>query len=81
VEAVDALRALRHRELVRHLVTEPVAGSPGPVLLPDEADGEAPFSVYEADHPATELDQSFLLVFRTRHVVTIVNRQSGRHDE
>ena len=73
MEDTDALRALRHRELVSNLVTEPVADSTRPVLLPNKADGEAPFSVYEADHPATELDQPFLLVCRTRHVVTMVN--------
>jgi hypothetical protein len=37
-----------------------------------EPDGEAAFSVYKADDPATELDQPFLLVFRiARHVVTV----------
>lgn len=71
IETADALGALRHSELVSYLVTEPVADSPRPILLSDEADGEAPFTIYKADHPATELDQSFLLVFRTRHVVTL----------
>ena len=73
MEDADTLSALRHRELVSNLVTELVASSTRPILLPDKADGEAPFSVYEADHPATELDQPFLLVCRTRHVVTMVN--------
>ena len=73
VETLDALRALGHRELMSYLITELVAGASGPVVLPDETDGEASLSVYEADHPATELDQPFLLVFRTRHVVTMVN--------
>jgi hypothetical protein len=76
VETLDTLSALRYCELVSDLVTELVAGSPRTVILPDKADGEASFSVYEADHPATELDQSFLLVFRTRHVVTMVNATS-----
>jgi hypothetical protein len=76
VEAVHALRALRHCELVSDLVTELVAGASGAVALSDKADGEAPLSVYEASHPATKLDQPFLLVFRTRHVVTIVNAAS-----
>jgi hypothetical protein len=75
-EDLDALRALRHRELVCNLVTELVADSTRPILLPDKADGEASFSVYEANHPATELDQPFLLVCRTRHVVTMVNVRS-----
>jgi hypothetical protein len=72
----DALGALRDRELVSNLVTELVADSTRPVLLPNKADGEASLSVYEADHPATELDQPFLLVCRTRHVVTMVNARS-----
>jgi hypothetical protein len=76
VEHMGALRALRHRELVSNLVTEFVADSTRPVLLPNKADGEASFSVYEADHPATEFDQPFLLVCRTRHVVTMVNVRS-----
>jgi hypothetical protein len=71
MEAAHALRALRHRELVSNLVTELVASPARPLLLPDKADGEASFPVYEADHPATELDQPFLLIFRTRHVVTL----------
>jgi hypothetical protein len=76
VETTNALSALSNRELVSNLVTEPVADSFRPILLPNEADGEASFSVYKADHPATELDQPFLLVFRTRHVVTTVNAPS-----
>ena len=75
-EARDAGGALRNRELVRHLETGPVASPPHAVRLPHEANREASFSVYKTDHPATELDQSFLLVFRTRHVVTIVNAAS-----
>ena len=31
----------------------------------------------ETDHPTTDLDQPFLLVFRTRHVVTVVNACFG----
>jgi len=73
MEAGDALLALRHRKLVSNLETGLVAASARPAWLPDEADREASFSVYETDHPATELDQPFLLVFRTRHVVTMVN--------
>ena len=76
METVDARRALRHRELVSHLVSGCIASSARPVWLPDEADREASFSVYKTDHPTTELAQPFLLVFRTRHVVTIVNAAS-----
>jgi hypothetical protein len=75
-EARPARFTLRHRELVRDLETGPVAGSARPAWLPDESDREASFSVYETDHPTTELDQPFLLVFRTRHVVTMVNALS-----
>src|SRR5437763_8243075 len=56
-----------------NLVADLVAASTRTAWLPDEADREASFSVYKTDHPATELDQPFLLVFRTRHVVTMVN--------
>ena len=71
-ETRDARSALRDREFVRHLETGGVASSARTVWLPYEADREASFSVYKTDHPATELDQPFLLVFRiTRHVVTI----------
>jgi hypothetical protein len=71
VETPDAWCTLSDGELVSNLVTESVADSPRPILLPDKADGEASFSVYKADHPATELNQPFLLVFRTRHIVTL----------
>ena len=73
VETREALLPLGHRELVSNLETGLVADSALPAWLPDETDREASFSVYETDHPATELDQPFLLVFRTRHVVTMVN--------
>ena len=76
LEARAAALALRHDKPVEHLVAGCVASSPRTVRLPYEADREASFSVYKADHPATELDQSFLLIVRTRHVVTIVNALS-----
>src|SRR5215467_13946944 len=56
---------------MRDLVSGRVASSPLSAWLPNEADREASFSVYKTDHPATELDQPFLLVFRTRHIVTV----------
>jgi hypothetical protein len=59
----------------RHLIAGLVALPARPARLPDEADREASFSVYKADYPA-KLDQSFLLIVRTRHVVTIVNAES-----
>ncbi len=71
VQRRQALLTLRHDELVRYLETGPVAASTRTARLPYEADREASFSVYETDHPTSELDQPFLLVFRTRHVVTL----------
>ncbi len=76
VETFDATRVLSHHEVMRDLVSGLVAGSAGSAWLPNETDREASFSVYETDHPATGLDQSFLLIFRTRHVVTIVDIRS-----
>jgi hypothetical protein len=65
---------LRNDEPVEHLVAGSVASSPHAVSLSRESDREASFSVYKTDHPATKLDQPFLLIFRiARHVVTIVN--------
>ena len=67
-------RALGHDEPVEHLVAGCVAFTTPTACLPHEADGEASLSVYEADYPATKLDQPFLLIVRiTRHVVTMVN--------
>src|SRR5437763_8135394 len=54
-----------------NLVADLVAASTRTAWLPHERDREASFSVYKTDHPASELDQPFLLVFRTRHVVTL----------
>jgi hypothetical protein len=73
VETRDAFRALRHRELMRHLPAGLVARSGRAAGLADESDREASFSVYKTNSPAKP-DQSFLLIFRiTRHVVTTVN--------
>src|SRR5262249_23629968 len=66
-----ATGALRHDEVMRDLVSGLVASSAYAVWLPHKPDREASFSVYKTDNPATELDQPFLLVFRTRHVVTL----------
>ncbi len=70
VEAGDAPCALRHRELVQHLIAGLVARSALPAGLPDEADGEAALSVYKTNDPAP-LNQSFLLISCTRHIVTV----------
>jgi hypothetical protein len=56
-----------------HLIADCVALRALTIWLPNKADGEASLSVYKADHPATLLYQSFLLIVRTRHVVTMVN--------
>src|SRR5207248_9392297 len=62
-------RPLRHGEFVRHLEAGSVAFSTFPIGLPDEADGEAAFPVYKTNNPA-QLDQPFLLIVRTQHIVT-----------
>jgi len=62
--------ALRHRELVAHLIASLVAFSAGPIWLPDKPDGEASLSVYKTNYPA-KLNQSFLLISCTRHIVTV----------
>ena len=72
LEASATPLALRYDKTMEHLIAGRVASSPRTVSLPYETDREASFSVYETDHPTTELDQPFLLVFRTRHVVTMV---------
>jgi hypothetical protein len=71
LEHRDAPYTLRHHEPMCHLIAGSVASSPRTASLPYEANREASFSVYKTDHPTTELDQPFLLIFRTRHVVTL----------
>ncbi len=61
VEHRDAASALDHREVVIDLVAGFVAFSMLSFRLPDEADGEATFSVYETSNPVG-IDQSFLLI-------------------
>jgi hypothetical protein len=80
LEAAETSRSLRHGKPVAHLIPGSVASSPRAVWLPHKANREASFSVYKTDHPATELDQSFLLIFRTRHVVTMVNAASDEYE-
>jgi hypothetical protein len=78
VKTPDATRALCHNEVMRDLVPGLVASSSRAIRLMHETDREASFSVYKTDHPASELDQPFLLIFRTRHIVTQAIRHS-RH--
>ena len=77
LQAADASNTLRHGKPVSDLIAGSVADSTSPARLPDEANGETSFSIHKTDHPATLLlDQSFLLIVRTRHVVTMVNALS-----
>jgi hypothetical protein len=69
-ETRHATRALHYDEAVNDLVPGSVALSAHPAWLPDEANREASFSIYKTNYPATILDQSFLLVFRTAQIVT-----------
>jgi hypothetical protein len=70
-EHMIAACRLRHDEPGAHLNPGSVAGAARSTWLPNETDREASFSVYKAGYPATKLDQPFLLIFRTRHVVTL----------
>ena len=76
VETLGASFALRNHKLVGDLIAGFVASAHRPVRLPNEADGEASLSVYKTNNPA-ELNQPFLLVFCTRHVVTVPSDWDG----
>jgi hypothetical protein len=65
-----ATDTLRHDKPMRDLVPDSVASATPPAWLPDESDGEASLSVYKAGDPA-KLNQSFLLISCTRHIVTV----------
>src|SRR5277367_213476 len=65
-----ATDTLRHNKPMRDLVPGLVASAIRPALLPDEPDGEATLSVYKASNPA-DLNQSFLLISCTQHIVTV----------
>ena len=69
-ETADAHSALCHGELVSHLVAGSVALAICSRCLPNKPNGEAALSVYKTNNP-TELYQPFLLVFCTRHIVTV----------
>ena len=77
VEASDARFALRDSKAVSHLVAGSVAAPARSIWLSNEADREAPFSVYKTNNPASP-DQPFLLVFRTDRIVTAHDRSLGR---
>ena len=61
VKHADASSALHHNEVVIDLIAGSVASSIPSIRLPDEADGEATFSVYETSDPS-RVDRSFLLI-------------------
>jgi hypothetical protein len=65
-----AADTLRHDKPMRDLVAGSVASATHPTWLPNESDGEASLSVYKASDPA-KLNQSFLLISCTRHIVTV----------
>jgi hypothetical protein len=73
VETPDARRTLCHSEFMSNLPSGSVAAPAPAAWLADEPDREASFSVYEPNDPATELDQSFLLIVRTVRIVTAVD--------
>ena len=53
-----------------HLIAGCVAASGGAIWLPHHTDREASFSVYKTNNPA-DRDQSFLLIVRSPHIVTV----------
>ena len=76
LQSRTAVHALRHNKPMRHLKAGLVAPAPRPIRLSDEADGEASLSAYKTSNPA-ELNQPFLLVSCTRHVVTVAPTRDG----
>ena len=64
VETLDALRALRNRKLMRHLISGSVAPATKSLGLTDEVDRKTSFAVYKTGNP-TNSDQPFLLIFRS----------------
>lgn len=81
LQTSDATDPLRHGKPMRHLIAGHVALAVCSAWLPSEADGKASFGVYETDDPTTELAQPFLLIIRTRHIVTTVPVVSDGTDE
>jgi hypothetical protein len=68
-ETTEALGTLCHRKLMRHLEAGLVTPSIVPMRLSNEVDRETTFSIDETGNPS-DLDQSFLLIFRIRRIVT-----------
>jgi hypothetical protein len=63
-EALNALRALCHRELMPYLIASSVASATESLSLTDEVNGKTSFTVNKTTYPAN-LDQSFLLIVRS----------------
>ena len=77
MQYVGASRALHHDEIVIDLIAGSVAFSALSVRLSDEADGEAPFSVYETSNPL-RVDRSFLLIVWRFHCGKTTSRIFSR---
>ena len=73
VKTRHTLCALTYREVMGHLIAGFVAFTVRPIWLSNETNGEASLSVYKTNNP-TKLNQPFLLVFCTRHIVTVARR-------
>jgi hypothetical protein len=69
LQALDALRALCHHKLMRHLEPGFVTAAICSLRLPHDVDRKASFTVDETSDPA-DLDQSFLLIARIRRIFT-----------
>ena len=64
VETSNALRALCHHKLMRHLEACSVPSAICSLRLSHDVDRKASFTIDETDYPA-DLDQSFLLIVRS----------------
>ena len=69
--------SLGNHKSMKYLVAGDVAFSRASIRLTNEADGETPLSIHEADYPASP-DQPFLLIFRTARIVTAHEYSLGR---
>jgi hypothetical protein len=63
-ETFNAFRALCNCELMTHLIASSVAFATESLSLTDEVDGKTSFTVHKTAYP-TNLDQPFLLIFRS----------------
>ena len=85
---LNASCASCHDKLMRHLVTSLVSLAMFARRLPNDMNGEAILSIHKTGYP-TDIDQSFLLIFRSCRIVTAVPKtesdcsrmQSALYDE